>query len=263
MAEGLISPSVLRRSILTMAKKGESVHIACAFSIVEILSVLFSKVIRYKGSYPTDPNRDFCVLSKGHGAMALYACFAELGWLAPEHLERYFSDGSLLHGLADSQVPGIEITGGSLGHGLPIAVGMAYGIQRKGGAQHVYCIVGDGELNEGTMWESLLFAGHHCLSNLTVIVDLNRFQALGETRDILDLEPLADKFVSFKFDVETCNGHDVSALAKAFETRSASQPRVVIAQTKKGYGVSFMNDSNSWHYQRLTDDQFKGAMSEL
>lgn len=248
-----------------MAYRGQSVHVPCAFSIIEIVSVLYSKILRYNLNDPLDPQRDYLVLSKGHGVMALYACFRELNWLKQEDLDRYFSDGSMLRGLAESNVPGIEATAGSLGHGLPVAAGIAFGLKLKNRSQRVFCIVGDGELNEGSMWESIMFAGHHRLDNLMVIVDANGFQAMGETKSILQMEPFVDKFKAFGFEAASCNGHDVVGIEKACDLlfNGSRLPKALIAQTVKGRGLSFMESENKWHYTRISGEVFASASKEL
>lgn len=259
------APNDLRRHILRMAFHGQSVHIACAFSLVEICSVLYSKFLRYDPSGPTSPDRDYLILSKGHGVMAMYACFRELGWLTDADLDGYFRDATHLRGLCEADVPGCEVTSGSLGHGLPIAAGVAFGLKRLGGDRHVYCIVGDGEMNEGPMWEALLFAAHHKLDNLTVIVDANQFQAMGRTEDVLGLEPLLAKFEAFGFKSAECEGHDTAAITdRLTDLRPIrSGPTALIARTIKGYGVSFMADDNRWHYTRLTEQDYTNALHEI
>jgi len=248
-----------------MAHQGQSVHVPCAFSLIEILSVLYSKFVRLNASDPKDPERDLMVLSKGHGVMAAYACFRELGLLEQKHLDRYFSDGSLLRGLAEADIPGLEVTAGSLGHGLPIATGMAFGLKRKKKPQRVYCVIGDGELNEGSMWEAIAFAGHTHLDNLTIIVDANGFQAMGKTESILNMEPMSDKFAAFGFNAAECDGHDVEALEKSILElqRETGKPQVLIARTIKGKGVSFMEGDNMWHYTRISEETMNRAMKEL
>ncbi|MCX5797210.1 MAG: transketolase [Elusimicrobia bacterium] len=261
-----LQPADLRRHVLHMAYRGQAVHIACAFSLIEILAVLYSRFLRFNPLDPGDPGRDYLVLSKGHGAMALYACLRELNWLTQEHLDSYFSDGSELRGLAEAGTPGIEATSGSLGHGLPVAVGIALGLKRRDTRQRVYCIVGDGELNEGSMWEAFAFAAHHGLDNLTVVVDANQWQALGRTKDILDMEPLLDKFRAFKLAAAECGGHDTKALETTLEdliSRAAGQPQVLVARTVKGKGVSFMEGDNQWHYTQLTEQTLARALAEL
>ena len=257
-----LSPHKLRREIVEMAFAGSSVHIACAFSMVEIVSTLLSTSMNL-GSGAEDTKRDRIFLSKGHGVMALYAGYAALGRLEREHLKKYFSDGSLLHGLAEARVPLLEVSSGSLGHGLPVAVGFALGKKRSGEAGHVYCIVGDGEMNEGSMWEALLFAGHHKLDNLTVIVDANGHQAMGRIQDVIGMEPFADKFRAFGFSTTDCDGHSVKALTEAFSSSTSGRPRAVVARTVKGKGLSFMEDNNQWHYSRLTPELLERARTEL
>ncbi|CAN5499958.1 transketolase [soil metagenome] len=259
--EGL-QPNALRREIVEMAYAGSSVHIACAFSLVEVISTLLSSTMNL-GAGQEDKLRDRIFLSKGHGVMALYAAYGALGWIDPSHLKNYFSDGSLLHGLSEARVPVLEVSSGSLGHGLPVAVGYALGKKRAGEAGHVYCIVGDGEMNEGSMWEALLFAGHHKLENLTVIVDANGHQAMGRIQDVINMEPFADKFRAFGFATSDCNGHSNDELSKAFTLKNDGKPRAVIARTIKGKGLSFMEDNNEWHYRRLTPELLESARAEL
>lgn len=264
-SDRVFDPRRLRRSILRMAYHGQSVHVACAFSLVEICSVLYSRFLRYDKASPLSGDRDFFILSKGHGVMALYACFYELGWLQDTDIEGYFRDGSHLRGLCEADVPGCEVTSGSLGHGLPIAAGIALGLKRLQSQRRVYCIVGDGEMNEGPMWESLLFAAHQRLDNLIVIVDANGFQAMGRTEQVLGLEPLPAKFEAFGFATHECDGHDIDALTSALTqlVRSRGRPGALVARTKKGHGVSFMVDDNRWHYTRLSEDVYRSALKEL
>jgi transketolase len=259
------NPSRLRRQILRMAYRGQSVHVACAFSIVEICSILYGRFLHFDTARPDHPDRDYLILSKGHGVMALYACFHEIGWLTDADLDNYFQNGTKLRGLCESDVPGCEVTSGSLGHGLPIAAGIAFGLKRKKSSRRVFCIVGDGEMNEGPMWEALLFAAHHRLDNLMVIVDANQFQAMGRTDDVLRLEPMPAKFEAFGWTTRECDGHDGTDLTDAISALigHASGPTALIARTIKGHGVSFMADDNRWHYTRLTDDTYTRAMSEL
>ncbi len=259
------APANLRRTILRLAYKGSTVHIACAFSLVEILAVLYRNHLRL-GNGPDDPSRDYLILSKGHGVMAQYACLHELGWVRDEQIENYCGDATELKGLSDSNVPGLEVNSGSLGHGLAIGAGIALGALRKKSDQKVFAILGDGECNEGSIWESLLFACHFHLTNLLVIVDANGFQAMGRTEEVMDLGNLEKKFAAFGFEVRTVDGHDESALDDAITKSVASSfngPRAIIARTLKGKGVSFMQDSNVWHYSRLTPQNYQDALSEL
>jgi transketolase len=265
VAKPSFDPRALRLHVLRMAYRGQSVHVACAFSMIEICAVLYGRFLRYDVRDPAWPGRDYLILSKGHGVMALYACFYEIGWLGDTDLDNYFKDGTQLRGLCESDVPGCEVTSGSLGHGLPIACGIAFGLKRKGSDRRVYCIVGDGEMNEGPMWEALLFAAHQKLDNLVVIVDANKFQAMGRTEEVLGLEPLPAKFEAFGCRTIECDGHDPAALEQALASfaEPCGKPSAIVARTLKGQGVSFMVDDNRWHYTRLSDEIYARAIAEL
>lgn len=261
-----LEPRTLRRLIIEMASAGNAVHIGCAFSIVEILSRLYGTHMKYTPADPDDPARDYLVLSKGHGVMAQYACLHQLGWLERNDIDSYFKDGSRLKGLSDAHVPGCEVTAGSLGHGLSVGVGLALAAKRRGTGQRCFAIVGDGELNEGPIWEALLFASHWQLSNLVVIVDANGYQAMGSTADVMNLGDIQAKFSAFGFEVATSPGHDPQALDAAFGALSASgspRPKALIAETVKGSGVSYMENVNAWHYLRLNDDLRRSALQEI
>jgi transketolase len=260
------SPARMRRSVLEMAYAGSTVHIACAFSIIELLTVLYRCHLRYPGNDPRAEGRDFLVLSKGHGVMAQYACMLELGWLDDSHVKSYFKDGSDLKGLSDSRVPGLEVTSGSLGHGFSVGVGIAMGLRRLGTDQKVYAIVGDGELNEGPIWEGSLVSAHHKLDNLMLIVDKNGFQAMGATDDVLAMGDLSAKFESFGFQAIEVDGHDEAAVDAAIRklwATGAGKPKALIARTVKGKGVPFMEADNRWHYTRLNAQTFAEAVEAL
>jgi len=262
----LMQTSKLRRIILDMAFAGSTVHIGCAFSIVEILAVLYRSHLNLGDGQPESPRRDYLVLSKGHGVMAQYACMYELGWLGDRDIQNYFGDGTILKGLSDTHVPGLEVTSGSLGHGLSVGVGMALGAKRKGTGQRCFAIVGDGEINEGAIWEALLFAAHFQLSNLLVIVDANKYQAMGSTDEVMALGRITDKFQAFGFETRQVDGHDERALDKTiFELMAlpSNRPRALVANTIKGRGVSFMEGDNRWHYTRLTPETHARAIAEL
>jgi len=256
----------LRIAVLAMAYAGSAVHIGCAFSIIELLAVLYRSHLRYPGNDPRAAGRDYFVLSKGHGVMAQYACMRELGWLQDDAFSGYFSDGSDLKGLSDSRVPGLEVTSGSLGHGFSVGVGMAMGAKLRSTDQKIYALVGDGEINEGPVWEGALFAAHHELNNFMVIVDENGFQAMGHTRDILHLGSIQAKFESFGFEAVSIDGHDETAIDHAIRQLWASEsqsPKALIARTVKGQGVSFMEHNNNWHYTRLDPETYVQAMSAV
>ncbi|MDH0493832.1 transketolase [Comamonas aquatica] len=265
-AELRFSPARMRRTVLEMAYAGSTVHIACAFSIIELMTVLYRHHLRYPGNDPRAEGRDFLILSKGHGVMAQYACMRELGWLKDSHVQGYFKDGSELKGLSDSRVPGLEVTSGSLGHGFSVGVGIAMGLQRTRSDQKVYAIVGDGELNEGPIWEGMLVATHHKLDNLMLIVDKNGFQAMGTTDDVLALGDLSAKFLSFGFETLEVDGHDQAAVDTAIRglwATGAGKPKALIARTIKGKGVPFMESDNRWHYTRLNPQTFAEAVNAL
>lgn len=259
-------PARMRRTVLEMAYAGSTVHIACAFSIIELVTVLYRNHLRYPGNDPQAAGRDYLVLSKGHGVMAQYACMHELGWLDDSQIQGYFKDGSELKGLSDSRVAGLEVTSGSLGHGFSVGVGIAMGLQRKGTDQKVYAIVGDGELNEGPIWEGALVAAHHRMDNLMLIVDKNGFQAMGTTDEVLALGDLQVKFTSFGFETLEVDGHDEAAVDAAIRqlwAAGAGKPKALIARTVKGKGVPFMESDNRWHYTRLNPQTFAEAIAAL
>lgn len=249
-----------------MAYSGSSVHIACAFSIVEILAVLYSKHLRYPDGRSDHPLRDYFVLSKGHGVMAQYACLVEMGWINPDELANYFQDGTRLRGLSETGIPGVEVTSGSLGHGLSVGAGLALAAKRRDTGQRCYAIIGDGEANEGSIWEALLFAAQLKLDNFIIIIDKNDFQAMGPTSDILAPGDLVAKLTAFGFDAISVDGHDEVALHAAlsvFETQKNGRPKGIIAQTVKGKGISFMENNNAWHYTRLDSETYAAACREL
>jgi transketolase len=259
-------PVSLRRTVIEMAYAGSTAHIASAFSIIEILAVLYRSHLNLGDGRPESPGRDYLILSKGHGIMAQYACMHELGWLTSQDLGRYFSDGTVLKGLSDAHVPGVETTSGSMGHGLSVGVGLAWAAKRLGTKQRCFAIVGDGEMNEGPIWEAFLFAGHWGLSNLTVIIDNNGLQAMGRVEEVLRLGSIAEKLQAFGFETREVNGHDEAALDVALQQLDKvdlSCPRAIVAKTVKGYGVSFMHDNNIWHYTRLTPETYRAAVAEL
>ena len=256
----------IRKTVLDMAYAGSAVHIGCAFSIVELLAVLYRNHLCYDPLNPDAPERDYVVLSKGHGVMAQYACLNEIGWLDEKDIGNYFKNGSRLKGLADVHIPGIEATTGSLGHGLSVGVGLALGAKLSGTQQTCYALVGDGELNEGTIWEAALFSAHFKLDNLVVIVDKNGFQAMGTTDEVIGLGNIEEKFRAFGFDAVTIDGHDEAAVDAAYASARKNRngkPKAIVANSVKGKGVSFMEHNNIWHYTRLSVDTYAAAIAEL
>lgn len=262
----ILDSKTLRKTVLDMAYAGSTVHIGCAFSIIELLAVLYRNHLRYPGNEPLAADRDYLVLSKGHGVMAQYACMREMGWLKDEAFSAYFADGSDLKGLSDSRIPGLEVTSGSLGHGFSVGVGMAMGAKLRGTDQKTFALVGDGEINEGPIWEGALFAAHHELNNFMVIVDENGFQAMGSTQDVLKLGSIESKFESFGFEALTIDGHDESAIDRTITQLWASKskaPKALIAKTVKGKGVPFMEHNNMWHYTRLDTETYAQALAAV
>lgn len=256
----------IRKVILDMAYWGATVHIGCAFSIVELLAVLYRNHLQLDISDPASPTRDYMVLSKGHGVMAQYACLHELGWLTGDDIDQYFKNGTRLKGLADVHVPGVEATTGTLGHGLSVAAGLALAAKLNKTNQTCYVLVGDGELNEGAIWEAALFAAHFKLDNLVVIVDKNGFQAMGPTDEVMALGNIEEKFRAFGFDTVTIDGHDedvIDATYTRMKTARNGRPKAIVAISVKGKGVSFMEHDNIWHYTRLTPETRAAAIAEL
>ncbi len=259
-------PDSLRRTVVEMAFAGDAYHLGCAFSIVELLACLYGSHMRYDRTNPNDPQRDYMVLSKGHGVMAQYACLRQLGWLQKADFDNYFVNGSRLKGLSDAHVPGCEVTSGTLGHGLSVGVGLALAAQRRKTGQRCYTVIGDGEMNEGSIWEALMFASHARLSNLVVIVDANGWQAMGRTEDVMQLGDIAGRFSAFGFDALTVDGHDMEAISSAIDSlvsMNNHNPKALIAKTIKGKGVSFMENNNAWHNARLSPLQYQQALAEI
>jgi transketolase len=256
-----LPPRQLRRLILDQARRAHVGHIGSAFSIVEILAAIYGGVLR--GAAPRESDRDRFILSKGHGALALYAALHLKGWLTRAELESYCSDGSRLGVHPEHQVAGVDFSTGSLGQGLSVATGAALGARLAGSARRVFVLLSDAECNAGAVWEAAMFAAHHRLANLTAIVDVNGQQAFGYTRDVLDTSPLGRKWEAFGWEADDVDGHDVAALSAAFRRAETGRPRVVLAQTTFGKGVSFMERQLAWHYLPVNDAQYAAAVDEI
>ena len=214
---------------------------------------------------PDWPERDRLVVSKGHGAAALYAALAHAGFFPPTELATFCGDDSAFTGHVSHYVPGVDFSTGSLGHGLSLAAGVALGFKLDGHPGRAFAILSDGECDEGSIWEAALFAPHHRLDNLVAIVDYNKIQSFGTVKEVLDLEPFADKWAAFRWSVEVLDGHDHEALARAFAKlpREAGKPTLILAHTVKGKGVQFMEDKLLWHYRSPSDEEYKLALAEL
>jgi transketolase len=247
-----------RRLVIEAAIAAGTCHIGSSLSIVDVLAVLYADVL------PAGPDGGHrFLLSKGHAASALYATLAQAGVLeADDVVAEYCADGGRFAGHPERGVPGVEMTGGSLGHGPAIAIGTALADRHAGTGRRTFCLVGDGEMNEGSVWEAVALAGHLGLDNLTLIVDANGLQGLGRTAEVLDLDALAAKLAAFGWDATDVAGHDHDALATALRPR-ADRPVAVIARTTKGHGVSFMEDELMWHYKPLRESDRERVMAEL
>jgi transketolase len=246
----------VRRRFLQIHFEAHAGHLGTGLSDIDILVYLY-KVWLKEG--------DQFILSKGHGASSLYATLHHFGRLSSDELRTYYQDGTLLPAHpAPGALDPIPAATGSLGHGLPMAAGMAYSYkylhQTK---QRVACLVSDGECNTGALWEAALFAAHHRLDNLAVIVDANGLQGFGRTKDVLDLEPLVDKWRAFRFQCEEVDGHDFSRLHEALQRVPHDRPKCIVARTIKGKGVSLMEDKLEWHYLPMSEKQYTGALEDL
>lgn len=256
----------MRRRLLRMIVDAGQGHPGGDLSSADILASLYFDSLRIDGLSPAAPDRDRFVMSKGHCTGALYTALAGAGFFPEAELDTYLKPESRLNGHPNrTYLPGVETNTGPLGHGLPVAVGIAVAGQIDGASYRVFALTGDGELQEGSMWEAAMFAGHRRLGNLTVIVDRNRLQQGAKTEDTNGLEPLADKWRAFGWEVVGVDGHDHAALLQMFD--AAAEPRdkplVIIADTHKGQGVSFMRDQASWHHGVPNADQYAQALSEL
>jgi len=242
----------LRRLVVRALAGGERGHVGSSMSLVEIMRVLYDDVLRYRANEPKWPGRDRMILSKGHGCIALYVLLADKGFIPLETLDTFCRRDSILGGHPEaSKVPGVEASTGALGHGLSVGVGMALAARAQKRDSRVFVVMGDGEINEGSVWEAAMCAGKHGLSNLVAMVDYNKIQSAGPTREIQDLEPLLDKWRAFNFAAIDVDGHDVEALRAALRRvpLSADRPTAIICHTVKGKGISFAENDPNWHHK--------------
>lgn len=256
----------LRLTAVRMVHEAKSAHVGGSLSMADLLAALYGGVLRVDPARPDWAERDRFILSKGHACAAYYAALAFRGFFPEAWLETFYRDGGRLAGHAShTGVPGIEFSTGSLGHGLSVAAGMALAGKRDGAAWRVFALLSDGECDEGSTWEPALFAPQHGLDNLVAIVDYNKIQSLGRTRDVIDLDPFADKWRAFGWGVREIDGHDMTEILDALGSVPFQQgrPSCVIAHTVKGKGVSFMEDRLLWHYRNPTTEEYKAAVSEL
>jgi transketolase len=254
----------LRRHVVRMCSRGGSSHVASGLSIADIVAVLYGDVLKLDPSRPDWPERDRFILSKGHAGACIYAALAERGFFDVSALDAHYSNGSSLSGhVSHKGVAGVEVSTGSLGHGLGIAAGMAFNLRRLGGSQRVFVVLSDGECDEGSIWEAAMFAGHHRLANLCAIIDYNKLQSLGRVSDTVNLEPFGAKWRAFGWHSLRIDGHNHDALRTAFAERADNRPTCIVADTVKGRGVSFMEDDVLWHYRAPRGDEYVAAMREL
>jgi len=255
----------LRARAVRMVYTSKASHLGSSLSIADLVACLYWHTLRINPSLPDWTDRDRFFLSKGHGAALLYAALAERGFFSVSELQTYCKSGSRLTGHITSGVPGVEFSSGSLGHGLPVACGVALSAKREYRQFKTFVLASDGELDEGSNWEAILFAPQHRLDNLVLIVDYNKIQSFGRTKDILDLDPLADKFKAFRWAVREIDGHNMEQIIDTFQSLPFEPdiPSVVIAHTVKGRGVVSMEDQLAWHYKTPSLEQVEAAMREL
>ncbi len=256
----------LRKRIIKTSSKAKIPHLGSCLSCIDLLVFLYWSILDINPNNPNDLNRDRFLLSKGHGAPALFQVLAERGFFPIKKLDEFGQPGSVFHEHPPKPgyIPGVEAATGSLGHGLPIALGMALAAKISKKNYKCYALLSDGECNEGSIWEAAMLAPSLELSNLTVIIDFNKWQATGRSKEIMNLEPLDKKWDSFGWNVQEINGHDFLDIRKAFSNlRNSKRPNAIIAHTVKGKGVSFMEDNNNWHYRTPNLEELELALKEL
>ncbi len=255
----------IRLDILEMVHRARASHVGACFSIVDALAVLYGRVMRLDLQDPAWEGRDRFILSKGHAAAAVYATLARIGVISREDLHTYGADGSLYMTHVSHKIRGVEFSSGSLGHGLPFGVGKALAAKRQSRTWRVFVMLSDGEMDEGSNWEALMFAAHHRLDNLVAIIDYNKLQSLATVAETLALEPLADKLRAFGWAVREVDGHDHAGLETSLREVpwEPTRPSVLITHTTKGKGVSFMENRVEWHYKSPNENQLAAARAEL
>ncbi|KKK50803.1 hypothetical protein LCGC14_3121380, partial [marine sediment metagenome] len=256
----------LRKTIVQVLEVSRRGHLGSAFSLVEILRVLYDDVLHYDPKNPQWPYRDRCILSKGHGCLALYVILAEKGFFPSSELWRFCQSDGILGGHPEHKIPGVETSTGSLGHGLSIGIGFALNAKYEKADYRTFVVIGDGECNEGSIWEAAMCAAKHNLSNLTVIVDYNKQQSYGTTFQIQNLEPFADKWKSFGLAVAEVDGHSVDVLRQVFSNLplESGKPSVLICHTVKGKGIQLVENNLTWHHKsRITDEEIESLRAAL
>src|SRR5260370_9401979 len=256
----------IRQHCVRMTVTANASHIGGALSAADLLAGVYGRALRYDPQRPDWADRDRFIMSKGHACSALYAVLAESGYFPVERLETFYQKGSPHDGhVMHKNVAGVELSTGSLGHGLPVGIGMAIAAKRDSRPSRIFCMISDGECDEGSVWEAALFAPHHKLDNLTVIVDYNQIQSLGAVEEVIDLDPLTDKWRAFGWAVRELDGHDLRAIEEAVTQLpyEVGRPSCIVAHTVKGKGVSFMENKLLWHYRAPLGEDMTKALAEL
>ncbi len=255
----------IRKVTLNMVFKAKASHIGGAFSMADILSVLYNDILKIDPLQPHNETRDRFLLSKGHACTSLYATLGLKGFFDLKELDTYAADGSKFLSHTSHYISGVEISVGSLGHALPVACGLAIASQKKQKTWKTYCLLSDGELNEGSNWESILLAPQLKLKNLILIIDYNKIQSFGFVKDIINLEPLSKKFEAFNWETYEIDGHNHKELLNTFKAcdNQNQKPKVIICNTIKGKGVSFMENKLLWHYKSPSQEEYNQALGEL
>jgi len=256
----------IRKNVIEILVPSVSHHIGCSLGIIEILTVLYGNVMKIFPKDPKNVDRDIFILSKGHGAVALYSTLYNLGYFKKKLLMSYDAEGTIIPEHASTNVPGVEVSTGSLGHGLPIGLGFSFSFLRDDKKNKVFVLMSDGELNEGSNWEAIQYAGHHKVNNLTIIIDKNNFQGLSDTKSVIDLDPLDAKFKVFGWNVIEVDGNNIEELLKVFSSKissNTSRPLCIIANTVKGKGVSSMEGKFESHYKSLSKEVKEQIINEL
>lgn len=255
----------IRKHCCEMTGRANASHIGSSLSMADMLAVLYAEVLRFDPRRPDWADRDRFILSKGHGCAALYAVLAEYGYFPLAELETYYRNGTRLAGHTMHNVPGVELSAGSLGHGLPVATGIALAAKRDGKPHRAFCMLSDGECDEGSVWEPALFAPQHKLDNLVVLIDYNKIQSLGNVADVIDLAPLAEKWTAFGWGAREIDGHDIPAIQQALADTPfiPGRPSCIVAHTVKGKGVSYMEHKLLWHYRAPRGQDLETALADL
>lgn len=259
---------LIRRHGIEMTHLSGGSHLGSILSVADIMAILYSEILNYETEDPKSPHRDRFILSKGHAGASVYAALAESGFFPVEELKTHYQNGSRLSGHVSHHIPGVDLSTGSLGHGLSVGAGMAYALKKDGSTSRIYVVLGDGECNEGSVWEAALFANHFRLNNLVAIVDHNHMQSLDFNENTLEIEDFGNKWRAFGWNVIEIDGNDHSELRGAFnkinENNNLHKPTVIIANTIKGNGISFMQNNILWHYRFPHDGwEYEMAVSEM